>query len=77
MDINEANEKLGHPSENTVKATLQYWGYKATCNLDPCYGCLKEKVRAKDVSHKPTLNEATEPGKRLLLDTTGPFEMSA
>jgi transposase InsO family protein len=38
---------------------------------------LKEKARAKDVSHKPTLNEATEPGKRLFLDTTGPFEMSA
>jgi hypothetical protein len=77
MDINMANEKLGNQRNNTLKATLQYWGYKATGNLDPCNGCLKEKARAKDVSHKPTLNEATEPGKRLLLDTTGPFEMSA
>jgi hypothetical protein len=77
MDINEAHEKLGHPSENTVKSTLQYWGYMAVGNFDPCDGCLKEKARAKDVSQKPTSNETMEPGKRLFLDTTGPFETSA
>jgi hypothetical protein len=77
MDINEAHEKLGHPSENTVKVTLQYWGYKSTGNLDPCDGCLKEKARATDVSHKPTSNETTEPGRRLFLDTARPFETSA
>jgi hypothetical protein len=77
MDLNEAHEKLGHPDENTVKATLQYWGYKATGTFDPCDGCLKEKAKAKDVSHKPTSNVVTEPGKRLFLDATGPFEISA
>jgi hypothetical protein len=44
--------------------------------VDQCDGCLKEKARAKDVSHKPTSNEITEPGKRLFVDTIGPFETS-
>jgi transposase InsO family protein len=57
--------------------TLQYWGYRAGGNFNPGDGCLKEKARAKDVSHKPTSNETTEPGKHLFLDTTGPFETSA
>jgi hypothetical protein len=39
MDINEAHEKLGHLSENTVKVTLQYWGYTAVGKFDPCDGC--------------------------------------
>jgi hypothetical protein len=77
MDINEAHEKLGHPSERTTRLTIESYGWTATGEFKPCDACLNDKARAKDVSHKPSETVETKPGGRLYLDTTGPLIQSA
>jgi hypothetical protein len=64
MDINEAHEKLGHPSERTTRLTIESYEWTATGEFKPCDACLKDKARAKDVSHKPSEVVETAPGGR-------------
>jgi hypothetical protein len=77
MDINEAHEKLGHPRERTTRLTIESYGWTATGEFKLFDACLKDKARAKDVSHKPSEAIETEPGGRLYLHTTGPFTQNA
>jgi hypothetical protein len=77
MDINEAHEKTGTPLRKNNKTDDRVLWMTATGEFKPCYACLKDKARAKGVSHKPSKTVATEPGGRLYLDTTGPFTRSA
>jgi hypothetical protein len=77
MEIMEAHEKLGHPDEKTNRLTLESFRWNAIGEMEPCDGCLKHKAKAKNVSHKPSKTQATKPGGRLLMDTTGPYVISA
>jgi hypothetical protein len=77
VDINEAHEKLGHPSGRTTRLTIESYGWTATGDFKPWDASLKDKARAKDVSQKPSEAIETLPGGRLYLDTTGPFTQSA
>jgi hypothetical protein len=77
MEIIEAHEKLGHPDKKTTRLTLESFEWNAIGEMEPCDGCLKHKAKAKDVSHKPSKTQATKPGGRLFMDTTGPYEISA
>jgi len=75
MDVQEAHELLGHPSDFITRKTMSHMGVKISGDLKPCEGCLLEKAQRKSVP-KVSLCKATLPGERLLLDTTGPFAPS-
>ena len=75
MDVQEAHELLGHPSDFITRKTMSHMGVKITGDLKPCEGCLLEKAQRKSIP-KVSLCQATLPGERLLLDTTGPFAPS-
>ena len=76
MDINEAHRKLAHVSEGTLRKTMARFKVKLTGKLEPCFGCMQAKAKAKAVP-KSTLTKADKPGERMFLDTTGPFPPSA
>ena len=74
MDINEAHRKMSHVGETILRLTFKHvFEMKLTGELRPCDGCMKAKARAKNVK-KVSTTEATQPGERLYLDTTGPFK---
>jgi hypothetical protein len=77
MHVMEAHEKLGHPNEKTTRLTMESFGWKTTGEMEPCDACLRFNAKSKAVSHNPTATRVELPGERLLMDTTGPYKMSA
>ncbi len=72
VDINVAHDVCGHKGEALLKKTYKALGVTLTGTLKACEGCGFAKAKAKAVS-KTTATNATKPGERLYLDTTGPF----
>ena len=75
MDVNEAHELLGHPSEQTTRSTMNYYGVRLVGEMRVCAGCAIEKAQKKS-SPKAPATKAEKPCERLLLDTTGPYAPS-
>jgi hypothetical protein len=61
MNINEAHYKFGHFSEALI-----------TWILKSCEACVLHKAKKRPVP-KVTSLKATRPGKKLYMDTSGPF----
>jgi hypothetical protein len=64
---------MGHKSEALIKKTLETIGCKVTGTLASCEGCAFAKAKQRAVS-KTTSTRAIEPGQRVFLDMSGPFE---
>jgi hypothetical protein len=75
MDVNVAHALLGHPSEETTRMTMKYYGVVLTGKMNVCAGCAIEKASKKGSPKAPT-EKASKPCERLLLDTTGPYPPS-
>lgn len=73
MNINEAHDKFGHPSEALLRKTTTFYGIKLTGKLESCEACARAKAKQKSVA-KTTEVEETYVGERLYLDQSGPFE---
>ena len=71
-DINEAHDQWGHHGERRLKEMARLLGYKLTGKQQPCDACGIAKATRARVS-KTTNIQATKPGERLFVDTTGPF----
>ena len=72
MDINDAHHKFGHINEADLRKTMHYYGFKPTGIPTSCTGCLQAKARHLNTNKLSNL-QATSPGERLMLDTSGPF----
>ena len=71
-DYNEAHNQWGHHGDRRLKEMARVMGYKLTGTPLPCdaFGIAKA-TRARVL--KTTSVQATKPGERLFVDTTGPF----
>ena len=75
MDINEAHLRLGHPGIAYLRRAAKEFGWKLTGNLEFCVPCEKAKATTKRLAKEATV-EATDPGERLMIDTSGPYKES-
>jgi hypothetical protein len=75
MDINKAHDVLGHNGEALLRKTCNRLDVTLTGALKPCEGCGFAKAKAKAAS-KTASAQATKPGERLFLDTSGPFSLT-
>ena len=75
LDVNDAHALLGHPSENTTRTTMAYYGVQLTGEMRVCAACATEKAKKKNSPKAPVV-KAELPCQRLLLDTTGPYSPS-
>jgi hypothetical protein len=73
VNINLFHDQQGHQSEALLRMTAQMYGIHLTGHLTCCEGCAMSKARQKNVAKK-TQTEATEPGFRLFIDKSGPFD---
>jgi hypothetical protein len=73
MDITTAHNRLAHTSESILWETMKEYGIKLTGKLNACDECLQIKAKAKGVP-KATKTVASEPGERLYVDTSGPYD---
>ena len=50
MSVNQAHQRLGHPIEQTTRATAAELGWKLTRgSMKPCENCAKGKVKQKNM----------------------------
>ena len=71
MDVNVVNW-YSHLREKLLYFSYNALGVNLTGTLQVCDGCDRSKAKAHDVRNK-TYTRASNPGKRDLVDTTGPF----
>ena len=71
-DINKTHDQWGHHGERRLKEMTRLLGYKLTGKQQPCDACGIAKATRARVSNTTNI-QATEPGERLFVDTTGPF----
>ena len=71
-DYNEAHNQWGNHGDRRLKEMAQVMGYKLTGTPLSCDACGIAKATRARVP-KTTRVQATKPGERLFVDTTGPF----
>ena len=71
MDIN-VSHSYSHIGEQLLIITYNYLGVKLTGTLQVSDGCSRTKSKSRAV-RKNTYTRSSQPGKRILLDMTGPF----
>ena len=74
LDINVAHGYC-HSSEAVLRKNYSKMGIELVGELKSCDGCNKAKGRAKNVN-KSTERIAVEPGERICVDASGPFQVS-
>ena len=72
MDINQTHDIFGHIKESIKRKFCNKNNITLTSNSKTCVGCLESKAKRKPVK-KSTDTRATEPDKRIFVDTSGPF----
>jgi len=72
IDMNVAHNQWGHHGERRLKEMASVYGFRLTGKLNPCDACGIAKACQTRIS-KSTKIQATMPGERLFIDTTGPF----
>ena len=72
LDINIDHDRMCHINEKDLRATMYKYGIKLTGNRNPCPACLIDKAKIKTIP-KMSLTQATRPGERIFMDTSGPF----
>ena len=68
QDVNLMHGVLGHPSEQTVRATAALLGVTLTGSFVKCESCAIAKTRQKNVPKGHNTVRADKKGKRLFLD---------
>jgi hypothetical protein len=66
---------FAHASLDFISATAKHFGIKPVSKLSPCESSVMVKGHQKN-TRKEASKPATEPGERLCLDISGPFQMS-
>ena len=72
IDINVAHDQWGHHGIRRLQEMARVNGFRLTGDVKPCDACGISKASQTRVS-KTTNVKATKPGKRIFMDTTGPF----
>jgi hypothetical protein len=69
IHINQLHDILGHPSEDYLRTTSKYYGWKTFGSLESCQPCGVSKARqaALNKEHVP---RSTIPGERIFIDTS-------
>ena len=75
MDINEAHDIFNHLGPEVLRKTCKNLGIKLTGTFQSCPGCMYAKAKQKKLN-KLSKVQATKPGERLFLDTSGPYPQS-
>ena len=71
MDINVVH-RYSHLEEKFLRMTYKSLSVKFTGALQVYDGCKRSKKKARAV-RKKTYKRASQPGEKILVDTTGPF----
>ena len=66
-NINRFHKVFGHASEDAMKATAKFYGWKLTGTLEACEDCQMSNAQQKKVS-KTTETKSEVPGERLFVD---------
>ena len=67
ININDLHQRLGHPSEESVRRTAKMLDLKVTGKFIKCENCAISKARRKNLN-KETVNRSVEKGNRLFID---------
>jgi gag-polypeptide of LTR copia-type/Zinc knuckle len=68
MNISKFHSILGHPSEDTTKATAKYYNLQLTGTMDKCVPCTIAKAKQKNVHKVAQRHDDVFPVTRLYLD---------
>ena len=72
-NINRYHKVFGHASEDAMKATAKFYGWKLTGTFEACEDCQMSNAQQKNVPKK-TEDKCDEPGKRLFIDMSSVSE---
>ena len=67
ININDLHQRLGHPSEESVRKTAKLLDLKVTGKFTKCENCAISKARRKNLNKEP-VDRSVEKGNRLFID---------
>ena len=73
MDINRFHKTYGHPPEQAMRNTANYYNWKLTGTLEACEDCQLSNAQQKGVS-KTTEDKMKHPGERVFIDCSSVTE---